>query len=246
MVLVDDCLSLELTHWLAQAGWCQCGQGWFKGQLWECNQLQQNNIRDHSQWDVAICPFSSNTAESSQGLPVQSAAWANDNLYNARAKSNALNLVFYSLPSDKTEFIGKLIICGILWCVSQDGNSSHRPLREGKCSDLVISFSSSMGPTVINQTCCLWLIHMYERLPMTYNPVIMRKGYQIGMRYRCVTTSQYFRSSATKSRRKLDTLTLFYHFISCCILCYVVWMNTMTQRSHVWNRFLMPTFCHTW
>ena len=60
---------------------------------------------------------------------------------------------------------------------------------------------------------------------MIYDPVIMREYCQIGVRYQCSTTSQYFRSSATRSRRELNTLMLFYHFTSYCILYYVVCMN---------------------
>ena len=67
-------------------------------------------IRDHPPPDVVIGPFRGNTAQASQGLPVLSAAWGNDNWYGARVNSNALNLVFYPFPNDKTEFIGKLII----------------------------------------------------------------------------------------------------------------------------------------
>ena len=63
---------------------------------------------------MVIFPFSGNTAERSQGLPVQSAAWVNDTLYDTRLNSNVMNSVFYSFPSDKSEFIVKLIICGIL------------------------------------------------------------------------------------------------------------------------------------
>ena len=55
-------------------------------------------------------------------------------------------------------------------------NSSHRPLLEWKYSGIVMRFSSYIGPTVTNQTCCLWLIHMYERLSMIYNPVVMRNA----------------------------------------------------------------------
>ena len=76
---------------------------------------------------------------------------------------------------------------------------------------------------------------------MIYNPVIMRKYCQIGMRYRCITTSQYFGSSATKSLRKLDKLMLFYHMVSYTRLC--LWrVFTITQKFYVLNRFPMPTF----
>ena len=97
--------------------------------------------------------------------------------------------------------------------------SSHRPLLEGKYGDLVMKFISCIGPTAMDQTCYLRLIHVYERLPMICNPVIMRKYCQIGVMYRCVTTSQYFRSSATRSRRKLDKLMLFYHVVSYTMPC---------------------------
>ena len=105
-------------------------------------------------------------------------------------------------------------------------NSSHRPLLEWKYSPIVMRFSSYVGPIAANQTCCLWLIHTYERLSMIYNSVITRKYYQIGVRHRCISTSQYFRSLAAKSLRELDTLMLFYDFISYCIIYYVVCMRS--------------------
>ena len=43
-------------------------------------------------------------------------------------------------------------------------NSSHRPLLEWKGSGIVMTFSSCIGPTVINQTFCLSLIHTYRIL----------------------------------------------------------------------------------
>ena len=87
----------------------------------EIAQTLQDISRDHPQRDVAVCPFSGNTDEASRGLPMLLAAWANDNLCNARLNSNALSLVFYTFPSDKTKFIRKRIICGMLSCVFQDG-----------------------------------------------------------------------------------------------------------------------------
>ena len=68
---------------------------------------------------------------------------------------------------------------------------------------------------------------------MIYNPLIMRKYCQIGVRYRCISTSQYVRSLATKSDRELDTLMLFYHFISYCIIYYVVCMKSVHYHTEI-------------
>ena len=68
---------------------------------------------------------------------------------------------------------------------------------------------------------------------MIYNPVIMRKYCQIEMRYQCISTSQYVRLLATKSHRELDTLMLFYDFISCCIIHYVVCMKSIHYHTEI-------------
>ena len=68
---------------------------------------------------------------------------------------------------------------------------------------------------------------------MIYNSVITRKYYQIGVRHRCISTSQYFRSLAAKSLRELDTLMLFYDFISYCIIYYVVCMRSVHYHTEI-------------
>ena len=68
---------------------------------------------------------------------------------------------------------------------------------------------------------------------MTYNPVIMIEYCQIGVKYQCITTNQYFRSLATKNERELDPLVSFYQFISYCILYRVVCVNNVHYHAEV-------------
>ena len=87
-------------------------------------------------------------------------------------------------------------------------NLSHRPVPEREYISRAMRFNRCIVPTVINQTCRRWLIQTYERLSMIRNPVIIMKysHIRVGVRYPCVTTSQYFRSLAVESSIKLDAL----------------------------------------
>ena len=108
--------------------------------------------------------------------------------------------------------------------------------------------SSSLAAVAINQACCLWLLHAYERLWMIYNAVIMRKCCHIGVMYQCITTRQHIRLLCYNLLWKFaENLThwsysmVSYQIISYNMLC--VWaVFTVTWKLYALNRFPVPKF----